>query len=178
MGVAPATKGALQSTARLALRRTGDAARAAAVRALVRGLALVGDPIAQLASLRPTDDAYRVYERVRAEGPVATSRLGALAITSRALCEQVLRDLSFGVQARPAESGRPTGLGPLDGSFLELDPPDHTRLRRIAAPAFRPKAIRSTADRIESIMHRVLDRVEGGGASISWPMSPHPSRSR
>jgi cytochrome P450 len=148
-------------TARLALRRAGASARGVAIRGFVRGLALSGDPIAQIAALRAGDDPYRVYERVRARGPVTTSRLGALAVTSRPLCEQVLRDASFGVQARAAESGRPTGLGPLDQSFLELDPPHHTRLRRIAAPAFRPKAIRSAAGRIETIMHGVLGRVEG-----------------
>jgi cytochrome P450 len=156
-----AVTGAVQSTARLAVRRAGATARLVAMRGVVRGLALVGDPVAQLAGLRTTDDVYRIYERARAQGPVATSRLGALAVTSRDLCEQVLREPSFGVQLRAAESGRPTGLGPLDGSFLELDPPDHTRLRRIAAPAFRPKAIRASADRVEAIMHRVLDRVAG-----------------
>jgi cytochrome P450 len=161
MGAMPATAGSLQASARLALRRAGAATRAAAIRGLVHGLALAGDPIAQIATLRRTDDVYRIYERARARGPVTTSRLGALAVTSRSLCEQVLRDPAFGVQARGAVSGRPTGLGPLDGSFLELDPPDHTRLRRIAAPAFRPKAIRSSADRIMAIMHGVLDRVEG-----------------
>ena len=161
MEAMPATNDGLQRVARLALRRAGALARLAATRGVVRGLALVGDPIAQLASLRPTDDVYRAYERVRSQGPLATSRLGAMAVTSRELCEKVLREPSFSVQSRAAESGRPTGLGPLDGSFLELDPPDHTRLRRIAAPAFRPRAVRSSADRIEAIMHRVLDRVAG-----------------
>ena len=161
MEAMPSPAGALQGVARLALRRAGATARSAAARGLVRGLAVVGDPIAQLASMRSADDVYSVYERVRAQGPVARSRLGALAVTSRTLCEQVLREPAFSVQSRADESGRPTGLGPLEGSFLELDPPDHTRLRRIAAPAFRPRTVRSSADRIEAILHRVLDRVAG-----------------
>src|SRR5215213_3389003 len=110
--------------------------RLALQRGAVRGLAVAGDPVAQLANLRPHDDAYAVYERLRAQGPVAHSRLGAFAVTSHELCAQVVRDPAFSVQARSgARSGQDVdAVSPLDGSFLELDPPDHTRLRRIAAP--------------------------------------------
>jgi cytochrome P450 len=126
----------------------------------VRVLAASGDPLARLASLQDPDRAYEIYERLRAAGPVAVSRLGAIGLTSHALCSEVLRRPEFGVQARSGAAGG-LYLGPLAGSLVELDPPDHTRLRRIAAPAFRPREVRSRAPRVETIMHRVLDRVAG-----------------
>jgi cytochrome P450 len=146
----------MEATRRLALE-----ARLTLQRVAVRGLAVVGDPVAQLAQLRPRDDAYAVYARIREQGPVTTSRLGAYAVTSHELCSRIVRDPAFGVQARSAARGAEFGIGPLDGSFLELDPPDHTRLRRIAAPAFRPAAVRAQAAVVEETMHEVLDRAAG-----------------
>src|SRR5438309_4830819 len=100
-----------------ALRRVGTAAKLAAQRGAVRGLALAGDPVARMATLPPDGDVYGVYEQLRARGPVATSRLGALAVTSHELCEQVVRSPAFSVQARAASSGEngaaAVGLGPL-----------------------------------------------------------------
>src|SRR5919202_1439951 len=116
----------MEATRRLALE-----ARLTLQRVAVRGLAVVGDPVAQLAQLRPRDDAYAVYARIREQGPVTTSRLGAYAVTSHELCSRIVRDPAFGVQARSAARGAEFSIGPLAGSFLELDPPDHSRLRRI-----------------------------------------------
>ena len=54
--------------------------------------------------------------------------MGAFAVTSHEVCGQVVRDPAFSVQARSgARSGQDVNaVSPLDGSFLELDPPDHT----------------------------------------------------
>jgi cytochrome P450 len=51
----------------------------------------------------------------------------------------------------------------VSGSFLEEDPPDHGRLRRVVAPAFRPRAVRSWAPRVEAVLHDLLDRLERTG---------------
>ncbi len=150
--------------------RTAGRARAAVrlhgAQAVVRLLRLAGDPVARLVSAGSEDDPYAIQERIRARGSVVSSRLGVHAVTSRALCEQVLRHPDFGVQNDHGETSRADGItevavGPLVGSLLDLDPPDHTRVRRIAAPAFRPRAMRQYADRVESIVHRLLDPLEG-----------------
>ena len=137
-------------------------------RATLRLLAWSGDPVAAVLALRPDDDAYALYERIRARGPVVTSRVGVHAVTSRALCDQVLRDPRFRVRdldGQPLSKDRATAdaSGPLQGSFLELDPPDHTRLRRLVAPAFRPRLIRTYAERAETVAHRLLDESAGRG---------------
>src|SRR3954471_7048268 len=144
---------------RVARLRARALLRGVGAQGAVRVLAATGDPIAELATLKDTAKAYGVYERIRARGPVTVSRIGAIALTSRELCSEVLRRPEFGVQARN-DAGFPD-LGPLAGSLLELDPPDHTRLRRIAAPSFRPWEIRAWPPRIETLLQRILDRIAG-----------------
>ena len=80
----------------------------------------------------------------------------AASVVSRRSAEAILRDPRFGVQLDTADtppSRIDLAQGPLSGSFLELDPPRHTRLRRLTAPAFRPKLIRDFT--------RVVDQVLG-----------------
>lgn len=66
---------------------------------------------------------------------------------------------------RPRPAGRLIGsdavstavLGPLANSFLELDPPDHDRLRRLVTGPFRPAAIRALRPRIEELAARCVE---------------------
>ena len=41
-------------------------------------------------------------------------------------------------------------------SFLSLDPPDHTRLRRLVAKAFTPRVVATLTPRITEITHDLL----------------------
>ncbi|MFI5493760.1 cytochrome P450 [Actinoplanes sp. NPDC051859] len=117
------------------------------------------DPVALL-HLRPgRDDPYAIYRRMPELGP---TRLGHWVATTHALCDSVLRDRRFGV--RSAELTVPTP--PADGfdmSFLDRDPPDHTRLRRLAQPAFTPRRINSYRARVEQTVDGLLDRAATAG---------------
>ena len=130
----------------------------------VNAFSVVGDPLAQVLRGSPRTDVYAAYERIRAGGDLASSRLGLRAAVSRKTCEAILRDPRFGV--RPIEGADTTpnridlAQGPLSGSFLELDPPQHTRLRRLTAPAFRPKLIREFAPVVEEVLTEIMDRLE------------------
>jgi hypothetical protein len=105
------------------------------------------DRVAQL-SLRPgRADPYPLYEKLRARGTLTRTARGEWATTSHRVCGAVLRDRRFGVAPDDV----------LDGSFLLMNPPDHTRLRRIAAPAFSPKAVATYAARIEQVTGLLLD---------------------
>jgi len=87
------------------------------------------DPMAQL-QLRPGRvNPYAVYDRLRARGPLTPTRLGHWVSTSHSVCESVLRDRRFAVRPEDTEPGQ-AGM-----SFLSMNPPDHTRLRRLAMPA-------------------------------------------
>jgi hypothetical protein len=137
-------------------------ARLGLQQAYLQGAALSGDPVARWLRGSPRTDVHALFEAIRRRGPVVRSRTGLLALTSAELCEQVLRDPAFRV--RPA-AGRPRDdamarmpMPPtVSGSFLEMDPPDHTRLRRVVAPAFRPRAVRGWAPRVEAVLHDLLD---------------------
>jgi cytochrome P450 len=46
-------------------------------------------------------------------------------------------------------------------NMLTVDPPDHTRLRRLASKAFTPRMIENLRPRIQQITNELLDSVEG-----------------
>jgi P450-derived glycosyltransferase activator len=130
------------------------------------GIAVAGyarrDPMALL-HLRPgRHDPYRIYRRLRRSGPVVRTRLGNWVTTSYPVCQSVLRDRRFG--KRPADE--PAGQahdGEIGGSFLDMNPPDHTRLRRLAQPAFSPKQMAGYRPRIEATVDRLLDAATAAG---------------
>ncbi|HZA03266.1 MAG TPA: cytochrome P450 [Propionibacteriaceae bacterium] len=130
---------------------------------VVNALAGAGDPMARVLSGSPRTDVYADYERIRARGDLAAWRLGVHSVVSREKAEEILRDPRFGVQptAELTPSRFDLAQGPLSGSFLELDPPRHTRLRRLTAPAFRPRLIRDFTPVVEQVLTEVLDRLEG-----------------
>jgi hypothetical protein len=118
------------------------------------------DPMALL-RLRPGRvSPYPIYERMRAGGTLVPTRLGNWASTSHRVCDSVLRDRRFGVSSPgDAQPGQDEG----DLSFLSMNPPDHTRLRRLAQPAFSPKAVATYRGRIEAVVGELLDRAAAAG---------------
>ena len=117
---------------------------------------LKGDELSQLHLAMGRADPHAVYEHMRARGPLLPTRLGNLSTTSYELCQQVLRSRAFGVTdpaaPRPNEDM-------LDLSLLALNPPDHTRLRRLAGPAFTPRRMAAYETVVEEAIDRLLDRV-------------------
>lgn len=120
------------------------------------------DELAPL-GLRPgLADPYAIYEQVRARGTLVPTRRGNWAAASYRVCDAVLRDRRFGVNRLSGKPGSEADR--FDLSFLEMNPPDHTRLRRIVTPAFSPAAVVAYAGRIERVVTDLLDQVSGAGA--------------
>lgn len=117
-----------------------------------------GDPLSQLQLAVGRADPHAVYEKMRSLGPVLPTRLGNVSTTSYELCQRVLRSRAFGVTDPAAP--RP-GEDLLDLSLLALNPPDHTRLRRLAAPAFTPRRMAGYETLVDATIDRLLDRVSG-----------------
>ena len=117
------------------------------------------DPLARLNSAEGHRDPYPLYEEVRRRGELIPSPLLGYQTATHRVCRQVLRDRRFGVRV---EGG---GLSRGDGSLslLELDPPDHTRLRRLVAPAFTPHALAGYRPQIEKIVDDLLDAAPADG---------------
>ncbi len=110
-------------------------------------------------------DPYPLYERMRAKGPLYRERAGMWVATSHETVNAVLRDRRFGT--RLTNGGLP-GMSPATrdvtgirhDTFLEQDPPDHTRLRRLAAPAFSPRRVDAYRVRVERLVDDLLTRPE------------------
>jgi cytochrome P450 len=113
-----------------------------------------------LLRLRPGQvDPYPIYERLRRGGGLAQTRRGSWVITSYPLCNSILRDRRFGV----VQEGREVVAqnDGLDLSFLHKNPPEHGRLRRLAAPAFSRKAVAEYQPLLEKVTGELLDSVAG-----------------
>ncbi len=143
----------LRAAARFAGALYGDRARL-----VVHGAR--GDAFAQLRGRAGRVDPYPVYERVRAEGGWVTTRLGNLATVDHAACSAVLRSRRFGVRPEGQSSGPDDDF---DLSFLDRNPPDHTRLRRLAASAFSPRRVAGYRQSVDKTVDGLLDEALGRG---------------
>ena len=129
---------------------------------LFLGARLRRDPILGLFTGRE-DDPFALYERLRtgAENPVPRSPVGLRYATSHAACAAILKSREMG--ARPTDASAESSIDKsLDLSLLQLNPPEHGRLRRTVAPAFSPKAMRGYRTDIEAITERLLAQVPVG----------------
>lgn len=117
-------------------------------------------------------DPYPIYSDLRAKDPVHRMRLiDAWAITRYRDIDRVLRDHATFSSAVATKVQRRTGLT----SMLEMDPPDHTRLRSLVSQAFTPRAIKGLRPRIERIAEHLVDETANGDrvdlmASIAYPL--------
>ena len=110
-------------------------------------------------------DPYPVYRKLRDKDPVHRSRLTQQFVVARyADIDRILRDhRSFSNDfAKAASTSRPLATRrKLKPSILSLDPPDHTRLRRLVNRAFTPRQVAKMEDHIRATAHALLDRVGG-----------------
>src|SRR3954471_4042891 len=84
-------------------------------------------------------DPYAHYRELRADGPLHRTPGGIWLSTSFEVCARILRDPRFGHgEATLDEVHRPPRGA---RSFLVLDPPEHTRLRRLVSRAFTARLI-------------------------------------
>jgi len=121
-----------------------------------------GDLFNQLIYPGDHTDPYEIYERMRAIGPMVRTQLGNYTTTSYRISHDVLRSRSFGVT--PEDDSQDFAHNDaLDLSLLQRNPPDHTRLRRVAAPAFAPRRMDAYRALVESAVDRLLDRAAAQG---------------
>ncbi len=131
----------------------------------------------------PFDPAFRAnpypfYERLRTTDPVHVSAFGFTVLTryddvARTLRgNEFARDIEAHVADRPDDPRRArrerqrqrVDEGLVAKSILNLDPPDHTRLRRLVSLAFTPTAIERLRPRVQQLVDDALDRAAERGS--------------
>lgn len=126
-------------------------------------------------------DPYPIYRKVREAGPLVLPENNLAVFGSFAHCDEVLRHpavCSDRLKATTAQRAMAAGenLRPFGTpSFLFLDPPDHTRLRRLAGKAFSPRVVKSLEPGIVELVDGLLDAVEQAGrfeaiADLAYPL--------
>ncbi len=116
--------------------------------------------MARLRQRRYQTDPYPLYDEIRARGPLIPTRLGTLVSASHAVCTEVVRSRSFGTFDTEPSPGDPSPREMLDLSLVQLNPPEHTRLRRLAAPAFTPRRMVAYEALVEQRIDQLLDAVD------------------
>lgn len=96
---------------------------------------------------------YPVYEDLRRQGPIGKSSLGFHWTVDHSVTSQILASRAWGV--RPPNLHEETFDFGVDLSLLVLNPPEHTRLRRVVTPAFG----RGRMERYREQIERCIDRL-------------------
>ncbi|MFI7587942.1 cytochrome P450 [Spongisporangium articulatum] len=95
---------------------------------------------------RPSTFLSRVMVRLRAGGE-GNARMNGRRVTGDGLFDDT-----------------PDPLG--DDSMIGMDPPDHTRLRRLVSKAFTPRAIEAVRGRVEEVADELLDAAPQRGFEL------------
>ncbi len=126
-------------------------------------------------------DPYPVYAQLRDRGPMQLPAANLTVFSTFRDCDEALRHpssssdrlkstiaqrlLAEGLAARP--------MGP--PGFLFLDPPDHTRLRKLVSKAFVPKVVNELQPHIAELVDGLLDRIAERGrfdviSDLAYPL--------
>lgn len=156
----------------------------------------VRDPQADPVAFNPFEpgyheDPYAQYAQLRRHDPVHHSVLGLWFLFRREDVERVIRDPELSVEFDNANA---EGMARFEmfeevlgdeitdearnrgnHAILNIDPPDHTRLRRLVAKVFTPKAVEDLRPRARAIVDEHLDVVADAGgmdviADLAFPL--------
>jgi cytochrome P450 len=116
-------------------------------------------------------DPYAQYARVRADGRVHRNPLGLRVLSHYDDCFELLRLPGTSVdELKAPDIPRPPLPADLEEqmrqrsrSILNLDPPDHTRLRRLVSSAFTVRRVERLRDRVRELAAELLDEVAEAG---------------
>ncbi len=144
------------------------------------------------ASAEGAADPAPFLRRFLEDRPVHVSAFGGAILTRYHDCRAVLRDLRFGNGDRGTEvdnefGARDDAMLALRQEIIErerghaqsmlgLDPPDHTRQRRLVSRAFTPRTVEALRPAIRRLVDELLDglEAEGGGDAMAALATPLP----
>jgi cytochrome P450 len=122
----------------------------------------------ELTTMAGREDPYPRYRRLREMSAVVRAPDGALVVTRYADCSAVTRDPRLGhlppdmlgFLGYPDWAEHPA-LRQLFTSMLLVNPPDHTRLRRLVSTAFTARRVQALRPAIAGMVDDLLDGMTG-----------------
>jgi cytochrome P450 len=118
-------------------------------------------------SSRPNQ--YLVYDQIRDHGPLQLTDANLTVFSGYQDCADVLRHPSASSDQRKStvEQQRMAAREPSrrkgSPAFLFVDPPDHTRLRKLVSKAFLPRVVMALEPFITELVDSLLNRVTAAG---------------
>jgi len=124
-------------------------------------------------------DPYPYYHRLRQRDPVHQTGFGFWLVTRYEDALTVWQDSRFG---HPPYAGmakgeeRPGAIATLRSNyFISMNPPDHTRLRKVVKKHFSAEATEALRSKVEDVVDGLLDRLEPAGgmdvmADLAYPL--------
>ncbi|HET6478950.1 MAG TPA: cytochrome P450 [Actinoplanes sp.] len=123
----------------------------------------------ELTTMSGREDPYEHYARLRAIGPVLRDDDGTLIVTHFADCLAVSRDHKLGktpvellAHAGLADWAEHPALYGYFTSLLGINPPDHTRLRRLVSSSFTVRRVQELRPATERMIDELIDEMAGG----------------
>ena len=123
-----------------------------------------------------TEDPYPQFAELTATNPVQQTPLGLWALFRYDDAVRLLRDPSLSVEDKSVVGVNPRaelreqilGERPERGThqILNLDPPDHTRLRKLVQQVFTPRMVEQLAPRVQAMVDDALDAVVARGTGM------------
>ena len=113
------------------------------------------------------DDPFPVYRALREHDPVHRMPDGSYFLSRYDDCATVYRDPGTWSSDKTIDFRPSFGESSLyehhTTSLVFNDPPYHSRVRKLLAPAFTPRALKALQPRIEALVERLLDRAAERG---------------
>ncbi|CAM5339476.1 cytochrome P450 family protein [Streptomyces abikoensis] len=116
------------------------------------------------------DDPYGTFARLREAGPVhrftGPDGRPAWLVTRYEDVRRALADPRLSLDKANATPGNYAGLSlppALDRNLLNMDPPDHTRIRRLVVKAFTPGRVDKLREPVRKVAGELLDAIEAEG---------------
>jgi len=132
-------------------------------------------PQVDITSAKFKTNPFPFYAQLRAEAPVfpvtLPTKQRAWLVTRYEDVLNVLKDERFAKDRRNAMTPEqlkkmpwvPPMFKPLERNMLDLDSPDHTRLRALVHKAFTPRLIEQMRDQVQVLANELLDAAEPKG---------------
>ncbi|NHU47963.1 cytochrome P450 [Rhodococcus sp. A14] len=120
-------------------------------------------------------DRFRTYREIRESSPVTRTLVNgqpSWLLTRYRDVERILKDPTCVVEPVPGQIPPHVGDGPAAHfyrlSLPNMSPPHHTRLRKLAGPAFAPRAIASMQGWVEEIIAEGIDRLADFDSEVDF----------